>query len=73
MRVQDGLRVARKSVQRPMRENALLSPHRSRPSPEEDRTLIARYETEWLVEKNGHLSPTAIRCQHQLAAMLMAA
>ena len=33
--MQDGLRVARKRVLRLMRENALLSPHRARPPPDE--------------------------------------
>jgi transposase InsO family protein len=36
LRVQDGLRVARKRVLRLMRENALLSPHRARPRPDDD-------------------------------------
>lgn len=35
LRVQDGLRVARKRVLRLMRENALLSPHRARARPDE--------------------------------------
>ena len=37
------------------------------------RAFIARYNAEWLVEKNGYLSPAALRRQHQLAAMPMAA
>ncbi|MFN4298089.1 MAG: transposase [Brevundimonas sp.] len=37
------------------------------------RDFIARYNAEWLVEKNAHLSPTALRRQHELAAMPMAA
>ena len=37
------------------------------------RTFIARYNAEWLVEKNGYLSPYALRRQHELAAMPMAA
>jgi putative transposase len=36
LRVQDGLRVARKRVLRLMRENALLSPHRARPRSAEE-------------------------------------
>jgi putative transposase len=42
LRVQDGLRVARKRVLRLMRENALLSPHRARPRPSEthDRRIV---------------------------------
>jgi hypothetical protein len=42
LRVQDGLRVARKRVLRVMREHALLSPHRTRPRPDEahDRTIV---------------------------------
>jgi transposase InsO family protein len=42
LRVLDGLRVARKRVLRLMRENALLSPHRARPRPEEthDRRIV---------------------------------
>jgi putative transposase len=42
LRVQDGLRVARKRVLRLMRENALLSPHRARQRPAEghDRTIV---------------------------------
>lgn len=42
LRVQDGLRVARKRVLRLMRENALLSPHRARPRPAEthDRRIV---------------------------------
>ena len=40
--MQDGLRVARKRVLRLMRENALLSPHRARPRPDEphDRKIV---------------------------------
>jgi putative transposase len=37
------------------------------------RAFIARYNAEWLVEKNGYLSPHALRHQHQLAAMPVAA
>ena len=37
------------------------------------RDFIARYNAEWLVEKNGSLSPFALRRQHELAAMPMAA
>ena len=37
------------------------------------RAFIARYNAEWLVEKNGSLSPFALRRQHELAAMPMAA
>jgi len=37
------------------------------------RDFIARYNAEWLVEKNGYLSPHALRRQHELAAMPMAA
>jgi len=33
------------------------------------RDFIARYNAEWLVEKNGSLSPFALRRQHELAAM----
>ena len=42
LRVLDGLRVSRKRVLRLMRENALLSPHRARPRPEEthDRKIV---------------------------------
>ncbi len=42
LRVLDGLRVARKRVLRLMRENALLSPHRARPRPEQthDRRIV---------------------------------
>jgi putative transposase len=42
LRVQDGLRVARKRVLRLMRENALLSPHRARPRPavDHDRKIV---------------------------------
>jgi putative transposase len=42
LRVLDGLRVARKRVLRLMRENALLSPHRARPRPQEahDRKIV---------------------------------
>lgn len=42
LRVQDGLRVARKRVLRLMRENGLLSPHRARPRPEaaHDRRIV---------------------------------
>ena len=37
------------------------------------RAFIARYNAEWLVEKNGYLSPVALRRQHELAAIPMAA
>jgi len=37
------------------------------------RDFIARYNAEWLVEKTGYLSPHALRRQHELAAMPMAA
>jgi transposase InsO family protein len=37
------------------------------------RTFIARTNAEWLAEKNGDLSPHALRRQHELAAMPMAA
>lgn len=37
------------------------------------RAFIARYNAEWLIEKNGHLSPHALRRQHALAAMPMVA
>jgi len=37
------------------------------------RAFIARYNAEWLVEKNGYLSPAALRRQHELAAMPVAA
>ena len=37
------------------------------------RAFIARYNAQWLIEKNGHLSPHARRRQHELAAMPMAA
>lgn len=42
LRIVDGLRVARKRVLRLMRENTLLSPHRTRPRPEEthDRKIV---------------------------------
>jgi transposase InsO family protein len=42
LRVRDGLRVARKRVLRLMRENALLSPHRARPRPDEahERSIV---------------------------------
>ena len=42
LRVMDGIRVARKRVLRLMRENALLSPHRSRPRDDtpHDRQII---------------------------------
>lgn len=42
LRVLDGLRVSRKRVLRLMRENTLLSPHRTRPRPEEahDRKIV---------------------------------
>ena len=36
LRVMDGVRVARKRVLRVMREHALLSPHRTRPRPQDD-------------------------------------
>ena len=37
------------------------------------RAFIARYNAEWLVEKNGHLSPNARRRQRDLATVPMAA
>ena len=37
------------------------------------RAFVARYNAEWLVEKNGHLSPHALRRHRQLATMPMAA
>jgi transposase InsO family protein len=37
------------------------------------RAFIARYNAEWLIEKNGYLSPQALRRQHELATMTMAA
>ena len=37
------------------------------------RADLARYNAQWLIEKNGHLSPHAQRRQHELAAMPMAA
>ena len=37
------------------------------------RAFITRYNAEWLVEKNGYLSPHVLRRQHELAAMPMAA
>jgi len=37
------------------------------------RAFIARYNAQWLFEKNGHLSPHARRRQHELAVMPMAA
>ena len=37
------------------------------------RTFVARYNAQWLVEKNGYLSPHALRQQHELAALPMAA
>ena len=37
------------------------------------RAFIARYNAQWLIEKNGHLSPHARRRQHELAALPMAA
>jgi len=37
------------------------------------RAFITRYNAEWLVEKNGYLSPHALRRQHELAAMPMTA
>jgi putative transposase len=37
------------------------------------RAFIARYNAEWLIEKNGHLSPHAMRRQHDLATTPMAA
>ena len=37
------------------------------------RAFIARYNAQWLIEKNSHLSPHARRRQHELAAMPMAA
>ena len=42
LRVQDGLRVARKRVLRLMRESGLLSPHRARPRPDaaHDRRIV---------------------------------
>ena len=38
-----------------------------------ERAFIAPYNAEWLVEKNGYLSPHALRRQHELATMPMAA
>jgi hypothetical protein len=40
---------------------------------EEARAFIAHYNAEWLIEKNGYLSPHATRRQHQLAIMRMVA
>jgi len=37
------------------------------------RAFIARYNAEWLIEKNGYLSPHALRRQHELATMPVAA
>ena len=37
------------------------------------RAFIARYNAEWLISKNGHLSPHALRRQYELATMPMAA
>ena len=37
------------------------------------RAFIARYNAEWLIQKNGYLSPQARRRQHDLATMPMAA
>ncbi len=37
------------------------------------RAFIARYNAEWLIEKNGYLSPNALRNQYDLATMTMAA
>lgn len=37
------------------------------------RAFIARYNAEWLVEKNGYLSPHAMRRHHDLATMPLAA
>ncbi len=37
------------------------------------RAFIASYNAEWLIEKNGHLSPHAMRRQHDLATTPMAA
>ena len=37
------------------------------------RADLARYNAQWLIEKNGHLSPHAQRRQYELAAMPMAA
>jgi transposase InsO family protein len=37
------------------------------------RAFIARTNAEWLVEKNGCLSPATLRRQHELAAMPVAA
>ncbi|MGY6411616.1 MAG: IS3 family transposase [Alkalilacustris sp.] len=37
------------------------------------RAFIARYNAQWLVEKNGYLSPAALGRQHELVAMPMAA
>jgi putative transposase len=37
------------------------------------RAFIARYNAEWLIEKNGHLSPQAMRRKHDLATIPMAA
>jgi hypothetical protein len=37
------------------------------------RAFIARSAAEWLIEKNGRLSPHALRCKRELATMPMAA
>ena len=37
------------------------------------RAFIARYNAQWLIEKNGYLSPHAMRRQRDLASMPMAA
>ena len=37
------------------------------------RAFIARCDAEWLIEKNGFLSPHDLRRKHELAAMPMAA
>lgn len=37
------------------------------------RAFMARYNAEWLIEKNGFLSPQALRSQQELAAMPLAA
>ena len=37
------------------------------------RAFIARYNAEWLIEKNGYLSPRDRRRQHDLATLPMAA
>jgi transposase InsO family protein len=37
------------------------------------RAFVARYNAEWLIGKNGHLSPHAMRRQNELATMTIAA